>query len=76
MPECSIKCGYCCKNSFYWRDAVSNKFLHKYNFGNKNDYNECPFLQKDGCSLPRKNRPKACLSYLCGDAKEKVRENK
>lgn len=54
---CPLQCGQCCD---YWRDVPE---LTKHVSAP-----ECPHLGADGCKLPRRRRPPACVKYVCGVA--------
>jgi len=54
--ECPVKCGSCCD---YWRDAFeAEEDVDRSQF-------ECPFLDDEGCTLSRDERPSGCVEYLC-----------
>ena len=56
MSTC-VHCGECCS---FWRDVEEFEQLAK-----DPVIQECPHLTDHGCSLPRKDRPDACVEYLC-----------
>jgi len=45
-----------------------NKLMKLYN------WNENGFLGKEGCNLPRENRSRTCLNYICDKMRRKLQE--
>lgn len=59
--KCPIQCGQCCD---YWRDVpelVTDAVMRP-------NARCCPHHETRGCGLARKDRPEACVDYLCGVA--------
>ena len=56
--RCPVGCGLCCG---YWKEVLllaCEQVVSELS-------EECPHLSDTGCRLLRKNRPLACLTYLC-----------
>jgi len=56
---CPLRCGQCCD---YWKDVPE---LAIDAAGRPNSVS-CPHQGRSGCTLQRKDRPEACVDYLCG----------
>lgn len=56
---CPVGCGHCCAED--WKKATAFKILLK----ELTSVWECPFLAKQGCTLPRADRPIECTAHIC-----------
>ena len=55
--KCEIACGECCEQ--YWWEV--------FDFDKHPGYS-CPHLGPEGCKLPRPDRPRDCLLFLCRES--------
>ena len=79
-PNCGLKCPegrefFCCrefgcKKSYYTDGEMNRRFTEEEKKLIESLWDEkMGFLRNDGCALPRKLMPKACLEYNCHNVK-------
>jgi len=59
-----VACGWCCRYSWQSVDDLNERFPFQAARSRITDEG-CPLLTKTGCSLPRKERPKTCRTFIC-----------